>query len=1503
MRKAFEAKQPDDSGSEVRPFHPQVTVPLQLRVSQLAFTADEQFLIVCAEAGGGLAVYNVDSLNQGVTQPAFEINTNGEAVRALVPNPASELAGFCAIVTDKGNLLMANLNDKQLVSGSNGPVLRPQVSCAAWSTKGKQLVAGMADGTLHQMTPDGTDKGKIPKPSGLGDFYVSTATWLENNVFLVIHAAANGQDPSAYHLITREQTPGAAPNFVFQKMTDPVEPFGSEKVPHHTVLRMRDFAPSLQDLLIVSSTATESIGLLTRSKTPLASDKPAEAIANVFTTTELADDSKRAQLPMSEDMIETFAIGTVLDLSSKDKVFKPIPSDETEFSPGPLPGLWVLNNEGVLSSWWIVYNDSIRSGTTYSGLAVLSGEAPASPARHAPTAVPTGAPAFGTPAGTASAFGSTTTTSQSVAPAFGGTSALGAKPSPWSTTSGAAAAPSFGTSSFGNAPAGAASPSFASSTFGSPSPFGGKPAAPAFGQASTMGIGIRASPWAKASSPTAAPAFGQSGFGSAAQTQATPANTGKVFGSGSGTGGFAGFASKGGFGSIGATSETPNIFASKSSGGFGSVSAGVRKESETSFPSLANKNLDQHGLGSSPFVLGTTFKAESLPADENQPPKESTGGGSMFGSGFGLSLSDAPSQPAAPESKDEDMDAATPVEPTPKTTLGLPSTTPTSTPATQKFGIPAISGPAAPTNLFAAKPAPSSTGASNPFGPKTSAVTGGSTNIFATKPGPVSTDSSSIFGPRPPPPAPGTTTSIFAARPAAPPSDSSSIFGSKTAVSGGSPNIFAPKSGTVSTGSSSFFGSKPTPPPSGGSPGLFGLGKPTAPDAAKSSPFGQPAIKQEPEEDKENLASIPQAPLPPDATSKAAYPLGDSSSSSGSSFSPDAVTKTTGGDAPLPPDFLGKSKPSLPLGLPSKPKSQPEDAPLPPDFMPKRSSQAPPIVPEVPESPEEGELSEEDVSDDDVDEEVEEEEEEEEEEGEEEEEEEEDEEGFEEGASEGSGVDVAKDLSPTATGLGSQTPGFTPQSSFDMAGSAFSTISRPDAQAGRSLFGEVSRNAPPLFPKHVPPSPRSPSPVRGPNPRANALKFGESQRSVSAPGMASQLLGQKGFQPPAKFGMSNTSRATPVVDPNVEEQRKLAAKRAAEAQVLQDPEDEGVQLLLHSKVEPTLRMDEFLAVDSKLEALKSTGRDQIPDACEALWRDINRMVDRLGLNSRSLQGFVLGHTTQFKPGGRAQADLEHADDWILVEAEELGMVVENELAQDLDDGRVKDIEATEAAIQNIARDLAKLRTKEEDMRKIVMSQVDPDQVAVAKSMALSAEQAAQQNELRRAYATFSKLLAETEEALTLLRAKVVSAGGASSKAAVPTVEAVLRTINKMTSMAEKRSGDIDVLENQMRRLRFSSAGLGPSSPGPRSREGSPFVASTSTPQRRSLMSPERLRDSFSSSAGGRATPPRKKPSMYSEEEKKTVRAKEARRKGIFQLLRDRLERAGPNVSRLTDDDA
>jgi hypothetical protein len=42
----------------------------------------------------------------------------------------------------------------------------------------------------------------------------------------------------------------------------------------------------------------------------------------------------------------------------------------------PLPGVLLLNNDGILSSWWFVYADSIRQNIPYSGVADRFGARP-----------------------------------------------------------------------------------------------------------------------------------------------------------------------------------------------------------------------------------------------------------------------------------------------------------------------------------------------------------------------------------------------------------------------------------------------------------------------------------------------------------------------------------------------------------------------------------------------------------------------------------------------------------------------------------------------------------------------------------------------------------------------------------------------------------------------------------------------------------------------------------------------------------------------------------------------------------------------------------------------------------------------------------------------------------------------------------------------------------------------------------------------------------------------
>jgi nucleoporin NUP159 len=397
--------------------------------------------------------------------------------------------------------------------------------------------------------------------------------------------------------------------------------------------------------------------------------------------------------------------------------------------------------------------------------------------------------------------------------------------------------------------------------------------------------------------------------------------------------------------------------------------------------------------------------------------------------------------------------------------------------------------------------------------------------------------------------------------------------------------------------------------------------------------------------------------------------------------------------------------------------------------------------------------------------------------------------------------------------------------------------------------------------------------------------------------MASQILGPSKSQSQLDNSLAQREKLSQAQDSFISQHRKLKERQELEeTRPLVDEQDDGVQAVLASELTGTLTLDEFIAHAEPAPPAK----DSIPSQVEAVYRDINSMIDTMGLNARSLKAFIKGHSENRNEDGRTKEDLEIPDDWVLCEIGDLGEVLDNEVHADLEDGRVRDLEEKLEACRELSREMHRLRAKQEDLRKIITARIDPEQAEVTQSLPLSAEQATQQNELRREFANFSKLLAEAEEALTLLKTRVASASGSwgARGTPVPTVEAVMRTISKMTTMVEKRSGDIDVLENQLRKVRL----------GPSSRDGSPMA--TPQPKKSVMFSPEstpsrNFRHSLAASVGSlgspaRATPPRKKVSGFSREEKSELMEKRARRQAVLGKLKDSVEKRGVHVWTMED---
>ena len=433
--------------------------------------------------------------------------------------------------------------------------------------------------------------------------------------------------------------------------------------------RLKNFPPNLTDAIIVASTVSVDVGLITRSKTPLSSDFPAERVSNVFTTTMMADDSRRAQLPMTEDLTDTSAIGVGLDLSSTDKVLRPLPKEEHDTSPGPLPALMILNHEGILSTWWIVYAESIRQGTSFPGLAAIATSQP----QQQSTASPFGAP-MNKPA--APAFGATSTPG----------SAFGKASSPW-----AASTPTPATTQTGGA-------TFGQPSFGSSTPLGAASQGAAFGAAG--GLGSRPSPWG---TPSGAPTFGSPTSVVANRSPFAAGSAGSVLGSNASSssqfptsGGFASFASKpSGFltnnNTESALSKTP-----------AAPSFASHTGTDTSFAVTPNKDArpSSNVLGGGTFQLGSTFKGDGSAATDG--PRPSSDKLDAVSRGFFGDLGETRKDAGTPQIKDADMDDDDENAPA-KTSTSSPesekeTTTPVAKPAPPKFQWP--SAPPSTGGLF-----------------------------------------------------------------------------------------------------------------------------------------------------------------------------------------------------------------------------------------------------------------------------------------------------------------------------------------------------------------------------------------------------------------------------------------------------------------------------------------------------------------------------------------------------------------------------------------------------------------------------------------------------------------------------------------------------------------------------------------------------------------------------------------------------------------------------------
>lgn len=263
---------------------------------------------------------------------------------------------------------------------------------------------------------------------------------------------------------------------------------------------------------------------------------------------------------------------------------------------------------------------------------------------------------------------------------------------------------------------------------------------------------------------------------------------------------------------------------------------------------------------------------------------------------------------------------------------------------------------------------------------------------------------------------------------------------------------------------------------------------------------------------------------------------------------------------------------------------------------------------------------------------------------------------------------------------------------------------------------------------------------------------------------------------------------------------------------LVDDEDERIRQELESDIEPSRTLAGFIARQEYTESARTkTGHAA---QIEIVYRDINSMVDTLGLNSRSLKAFIEWNerSERFNILGREALeevldqgiDGEWFEKWTLSEIEEL-MKLEDELEKEMDQGCVKSVvKKLQEGIRMIGEN-AKLLSRVNDERRRIANSKDPEKLEALRKASLPKELADQQKALRKDYAQLLTQLGKAEDALLLLRSRLVSHNAKNGHtAAVPTVESIKRTITKLIDMTQKKDHQIALLESQLRKAQASA---------------------------------------------------------------------------------------------------
>ncbi|KAI8820640.1 uncharacterized protein EV422DRAFT_567535 [Fimicolochytrium jonesii] len=313
-----------------------VHVPLDEVVVNVKLSADELSILICT-ASGKLHVYDPRHVAQNKTQSSKTISLRN--VLNILPNPR-ELPHLVAVLCSDGQGQIVDIKG----SAKPGELSAYRITSMCWSKKGKQLACGLQDGTIVQVTPEGSEKKRIGVPPNL-DFSasVSSILWIDTTTFVLAYSPSNPDDSSISPLYTITHE-GPSKNLTYTQLGDPFFPEPDRKSFYYNEC-ISPLSEQIRHLIICGNAHTTDLAFLGCDDTG--------KWANW-----MLEDGMGVSMPLDENEQNTFVVGMAIDFTSQESLLPPTP-DEPPINPVPI--LLVYTSQGHLLAYHCVDAQAVKT--------------------------------------------------------------------------------------------------------------------------------------------------------------------------------------------------------------------------------------------------------------------------------------------------------------------------------------------------------------------------------------------------------------------------------------------------------------------------------------------------------------------------------------------------------------------------------------------------------------------------------------------------------------------------------------------------------------------------------------------------------------------------------------------------------------------------------------------------------------------------------------------------------------------------------------------------------------------------------------------------------------------------------------------------------------------------------------------------------------------------------------------------------------------------------------